>query len=64
MAALLTALILGSIGAVLGWGAGSSLPGLKEIASAFALFGGLLAAILGAVLGGVLDIIRALQGRR
>jgi hypothetical protein len=64
MVTLAMTFVFGVIGAVLGWGAGSNMPGgLKEIAPAFALFSGLLAAILGAVLGGLSDITRTLHNR-
>jgi apolipoprotein N-acyltransferase len=57
------AFVLGLFGALLGWAAGSLLPSLKEICPAFALFGGLLAAILGAILGGVFDISQAIRNQ-
>jgi len=39
-----------------------NVPGLT-IVPAFALFGGLLAAILGAVIGGVFDLTLAIRGQ-
>jgi hypothetical protein len=60
---MIMAFVLGLLGAFFGWAAGNSIPNWKEIAQAFSLFGGLLAAILGAILGGVFDISQAVRNQ-